>query len=645
MCGIAGFWGGRKDTDRICNEMLKSLKHRGPDDVGRWSSSEDNFFFVHSRLSIQDLSPAGHQPMHSFCGRYVIVFNGEIYNYLELRKKIDATDFSHAWLGHSDTEVLLAAITTWGLEETLNQCVGMFALALWDRKEKKLFLARDRMGEKPLYYGWQGDTFLFGSELKALRKHPAFCNEIDRDSLTLLFRHNVIPAPYSIYRGISKLKPGMILVLRQGEKQPTITAYWSVKQVAETGYDRPFEGGDDEALFELESIMVQAIKGQMISDVPLGAFLSGGVDSSMVVALMQKLSHNSVKTFSIGFYEDGFNEAKYAKEVARHLGTDHTELYVTSSEVLGVIPKLPFIFDEPFADSSQIPTYLVSSMTKNYVTVALSGDGGDELFGGYNRHFLAKSIWNRIKHFPVPLRKLIANIMMNISPQMWNRIYQIISSILPSRMQFNLPDDKLRKLAEIVSVNNPESMYLNLVSHWKEPEQLVIGGVEPLTMLTEPSQWSELSDIEDKMMFLDTVSYLPDDILTKVDRAAMSVSLETRVPMLDHRLIEFAWRLPLDMKIRNGEGKWLLKQLLYKYVPRSLIERPKMGFGVPIDSWLRGPLKDWAESLLDEKRLRYEGYLNPVPIRRKWEEHLSGKRNWQYHLWDILMFQQWLETQ
>ena len=646
MCGIAGFWrGDGRDADHISREMISTLKHRGPDDFGVWSSSEANISFIHTRLSIQDLSPAGHQPMHSHCGRYIIVFNGEIYNHLEIRNIIERDAFTPAWRGHSDTETLLTAISVWGLEKTLNKCIGMFSLALWDRKEKVLSLARDRLGEKPLYYGWQGDTFLFGSELKALRKHPAFYNEIDRDSLTLLLRHNVIPAPYSIYRGIYKLKPGMLLVLRQGEKQPMITPYWSVKQVAEAGYDRPFEGGDSEALFELENIIMQAVKGQMIADVSLGAFLSGGVDSSVVVALMQTQSVKPVKTFSIGFNEDTYNEAEYAEKVARHLGTEHTELYITPTEILDIIPKLPSIFDEPFSDSSQIPTHLVSLMTKNYVTVALSGDGGDELFGGYNRHFLVNSIWSRIKYFPIPLRKFVANIMMSISPQVWNNTYHAVSSILPARMQFNLPDDKLRKFSEIISVDSPESMYRSLVSHWKEPEKIVIGGIEPLTSITEQSQWAVLSGVENKMMFLDTVSYLPDDILTKVDRAAMSVSLETRVPMLDHRLVEFAWKLPLNMKIRNGEGKWLLKQLLYKYVPKSLIDRPKMGFGIPIDSWLRGPLRDWAESLLDETRLRQEGYFNPDPIREKWDEHLSGRRNWQYHLWDVLMFQQWLEAQ
>ncbi|MDA9550100.1 asparagine synthase (glutamine-hydrolyzing) [bacterium] len=647
MCGFAGFYAGKwgfNSTD-ICKNMIKRLHHRGPDDSGIWVSNEDDVTFGHVRLSIQDLSSAGHQPMASLCGRYIIVYNGEIYNHKDIRKELSSINYSIKWNGHSDTETLLSAISVWGVEESIKRCVGMFAFAIWDKFKHELILGRDRLGEKPLYYGWQGNTFLFGSELKALREHPAFLNVIDRDALCLFFRHNTIASPHSIYKGIHKLLPGSVLYLRKGSNEPIIKKYWSIKSVAEIGSSSLFLGDEKEALISLEQIMSQAVSGQMISDVPLGAFLSGGVDSSIVTALMQANSISPIKTFSIGFSEQGYNEAEHAKAVAKYLGTDHTELYVSSSEALDVIPRLATMFDEPFSDSSQIPTYLVSSMAKNHVTVALSGDGGDELFAGYNRHFRAKSIWKRISYLPLPIRKLVSKMMLMVPPQTWNQLYRMLTPIIPAHLQFNLPDDKMQKLAEVLSVDSPESMYRSLVSHWKYPENIVLGSKEPITILTDSSRFANLSDFENKMMFQDMVSYLPDDILTKVDRAAMAVSLETRVPMLDHRLVEFAWQLPLHMKIRNGEGKWLLKQLLYKYVPNTLIDRPKMGFGVPIDSWLRGPLRDWAESLLNENRLQQEGYLNPAPIRKKWEEHLSGKRNWQYHIWDVLMFQQWLETQ
>jgi len=647
MCGIAGFYAGNLGSDSIgiCKNMIRKLHHRGPDDSGIWVSDVADVTLGHARLSIQDLSSAGHQPMSSSCNRYVIVFNGEIYNHIEIREELSSINFSPKWIGHSDTETLLAAISIWGVDESIKRCVGMFAFAVWDNEKNELILGRDRLGEKPLYYGWQGNTFLFGSELKALREHPAFLNDINRDALCLLFRHNVISSPHSIYKGIYKLLPGTVLYLRKGSNEPVIKTYWNIKSVAETGSSNIFLGSDKEALLALEQVMSQAVSGQMISDVPLGAFLSGGVDSSIVTSLMQANSSTPIKTFSIGFDEQGYNEAEHAKIVAKHLGTEHTELYVSSSETLDVIPKLATMFDEPFSDSSQIPTYLVSSMAKHHVTVALSGDGGDELFAGYNRHFRAKSIWKRISYLPLPMRKLMSNMMLMIPPQMWDHLYRMLTPIIPSHLQFNLPDDKIRKFAEVLSVESSESMYRSLVSHWKYPENIVLGSKEPITVLTDNSMYADLSDFENKMMFQDMVSYLPDDVLTKVDRAAMSVSLETRVPMLDHRVVEFAWQLPLNMKIRNGEGKWLLKQLLYKYVPKKLIDRPKMGFGVPIDSWLRGPLRDWAESLLNENRLRHEGYLNPAPIRKKWEEHLSGKRNWQYHIWDVLMFQQWLEAQ
>lgn len=639
MCGFAGVFGRPPSADNL-RQMGLAIAHRGPDDSGVWVDPEASLGLVHRRLSIIDLSPAGHQPMASVCDRYIIAFNGEIYNHSELRQALGHKN----WRGHSDTETLLAAIATWGLEAALKQCVGMFAFALWDRKTKCLTLARDRVGEKPLYYGWQGDVFLFGSELKALKAHPAFRTEIDRDALTLFLRHNAIPAPYSIYQGIHKLPPGTFLQLHAEQKNAHPVAYWSARTVAEAGQRNLFRGSDSEAVAELERLLGQAVNGQMVADVPLGAFLSGGIDSTTVVALMQAQSTRPVKTFTIGFNEAGYNEAEHAHAVARHLGTEHTELYVTPQDAMDVIPNLSAIYDEPFADSSQIPTFLVSRLARQHVTVSLSGDGGDELFGGYNRYFWARNLWRRLGWMPRPLRAAFAGVLTTVPPASWNTAFQKLERWLPARLRYANPGDKLHKAAEILAVRSPEEIYLGLVSHWKHPAQLVPGSHEPLTLLTDCSRQADLPDFEHRMMYLDTVTYLPDDILTKVDRAAMAVSLETRVPMLDHRLVEFAWTLPLDMKIRDSQGKWLLRQVLYRHVPQSLMERPKMGFGVPIDQWLRGPLKPWAAALIEPARLKREGIFDPDPIQRKWLEHQAGARNWSYYLWDVLMFQAWMEN-
>lgn len=625
---------------RVLRAMTDAIAHRGPDDTGVWSDQSAGLGLAHRRLSILDLSPAGHQPMFSASGRYVIAFNGEIYNHLELRAELPALP----WRGHADTETLLAAIDAWGLKSTLEKSVGMFAFALWDRETCALSLACDRLGEKPLYYGWQGGTFLFGSELKALKANPAFLAEIDRDALALFLRHNAIPAPHSIYRGIHKLPPGTFLQIQEGLKNALPRAYWTVRSVAEAGQRNPFKGDDKEAVGELKRLFNHAVAGQMIADVPLGAFLSGGVDSSAVVALMQAQSARPVRTFTIGFHEAGYNEAEHARRVAAHLGTEHTELYVTAEQAMAVIPRLPQLYDEPFADSSQIPTFLVSELARRHVTVSLSGDGGDELFGGYNRYFWAVNIWKRIGWAPLPLRAALAGALTMLPPASWNSAFSGLARFLPAGWRYANPGDKLHKLAEILAVRSPEEIYLGLVSHWKRPAEVVLDADEHATILTDPKQWADLPDFESRMMYLDQMTYLPDDILTKVDRAAMGVSLETRVPMLDHRVVEFAWSLPLSMKIRHGQGKWLLRQLLYQYVPSRLIERPKMGFGIPVDVWLRGPLKDWAEGLLDENRLRREGYFYPAPIRQKWAEHLAGRRNWSYYLWDVLMFQAWLEA-
>ena len=653
MCGFVGFLGGiiphgRLDGEAMLKRMADTIAYRGPDDAGYWCDEDHRVGLGHRRLAIVDLSLAGHQPMQSASGRYIIAFNGEIYNHLLLRQELRATGQTPSWRGHSDTETLLAGFDAWGIQGTVERAIGMFAFAVWDRQTKALTLARDRLGEKPLYYGWQGRgngaVFLFGSELKALRAHPDFENNINRGALGLHLRHNYIPSPYSIYEGISKLLPGSLLTVSLQLREPQVRAYWSGAQVAESGLANAFEGDAEQAVDELEALLKDAVRQQMMADVPLGAFLSGGVDSSTVVALMQAQSSRPVKTFTIGFNEKGYNEAVHAKAVARHLGTDHTELYVTAEQARAVIPLLPTLYDEPFSDSSQIPTYLVSGLARQHVTVSLSGDAGDELFCGYNRYQMTANLWRKLTAVPLPLRKLAARGLTSISPQSWNRLADALARFLPSSARLANVGDKLHKGAGVLSSQSADALYLGLVSHWHDPASVVIGGHEPPTLLTgNVPALNGLDDVQ-RMMALDMLTYLPDDILTKVDRAAMGVSLETRVPFLDHRVVEFAWSLPQSMKLRDGQSKWALRQVLYRHVPKALIERPKMGFGVPIDIWLRGPLRGWAEDLLSEARLKREGFFNPAPIRRKWAEHLSGQRNWQYHLWDVLMFQAWLAS-
>ena len=598
----------------------------------------------HTRLSILELSPAGNQPMASACSRYVIVFNGEIYNHLALRDQLSSA--MPIWRGHSDTETLLACFSAWGVEEALKATVGMFAIALWDRSERKLILARDRMGEKPLYYGYVGGAFAFGSELKALTILPGFSAHIDRGALALLMRHNHVPAPYCIYRGLAKLSPGAWLQVTardlERKEMPQPQKYWSAFDVAEAAANNPLEfDSDAQAVEALEREISRAVAGQMVADVPLGAFLSGGVDSSTVVALMQAQSSRPVKTFSIGFRDHDFDEALHAKAVARHLGTDHTELYVSPDDALAVIPKLPIIYDEPFCDSSQIPTFLVARMTRQFVTVALSGDGGDELFGGYPRYDLGARLWGLIERMPPWLRRSATHLLQSVAPPFWDRLYKVGSPIFPKSHRWRAFGENLHKGASLLNAKSAVDLYRRgMMSHW-EPSSLMLDAIEPATLLSGPQP--ALRTVREQFMLIDAVSYLPDDILVKVDRAAMAASLETRVPLIDHRVFEFAWRLPIGYKMRHGTGKWLLREVLRKHLPLELFDRPKMGFGVPLHSWLRGPLRDWAEDLLNEHRLRREGILNPAPIRQKWREHLSGRRNWQYHLWDVLMFQAWRE--
>ncbi|QMS91447.1 asparagine synthase (glutamine-hydrolyzing) [Nostoc edaphicum CCNP1411] len=646
MCGIAGFWNISRqvNSDELCyivQQMSDTLLHRGPDNGGSWVDAEIGMALGHRRLAIVDLSPEGHQPMISANGRYVIVFNGEIYNFLELKRQLESLD--HHFRGRSDTEVMLASFSQWGLHEAIGRFNGMFAFALWDRQERILHLGRDRLGEKPLYYGWMGQTFLFGSELKALKVHPAFQAKINRDALTIYLRNNYVPAPYSIYEGIYKLPPGTILTWNGVDTHPNPVPYWSAIKAAELSVHEPFTGSEMEAVAQMEALLQDAVGLRMVADVPLGAFLSGGIDSSTVVALMQAQSNQAVKTFTIGFDEDSYNEAHYAKAVAQHLGTDHTELYVTPKDALAVIPKLPTLYDEPFADSSQIPTFLISQLAKQDVTVSLSGDGGDELFAGYTRYFWGNNTWQKIGWIPPTLRQTAACTLSSLSPQTWNCALANFQDLLPTKLKQPTPGDKLHWIAGILAVSDAQALYTEMISHWKEREGLVVDSLKPLMNYCDRQQLSQLPDFIHQMMYLDTVNYLPDDILVKVDRASMAVSLESRIPFLDHRVVELAWRIPLSLKIRNGQGKWLLRQILYKYVPQNLIERPKMGFGMPIDSWLRVPLRDWAENLLDENRLQQQGFLNPQPIRQKWAEHLSSEQDWQNYLWDVLMFQAWLE--
>lgn len=625
MCGFSGFINHLKQSETAAiQSMAGHLQHRGPDDSGFWFDHDIGLALSHTRLSIVDLSPAGHQPMVSACDRFVITFNGEIYNHLELRAQLESQNSAPVWRGHSDTETLLACFSAWGIEQTLQSTVGMFTLALWDKQEQVLTLARDRLGEKPLYWGWCGDTLLFGSELKALKAHPDFNADVDRGALSLLLRHNYIPAPYTIYQGIEKLPAGQYIQIKKGHLRADVQpkTYWQLNHAIERGLANPFSGTDAQATDLLEQTISQAVNGQMLADVPLGAFLSGGVDSSTVVAIMQQQSTQPVRTFAIGFDEPGYNEAEYAKEVARHLGTDHTELYVSAQDVLDLVPRLPDIYCEPFADSSQLPTFLVSRMAKQHVTVALSGDGGDELFGGYNPYQFAPRVWGKLKTLPLPLRKIA---------------FRLLSG-LP------LPD-KLAKLLRVLPAKNKEQFYHILMSHWANPEQLVIGGHTRPTLINSSSQWPQTDSFEHWMMAMDAGQYMTDDILVKVDRAAMANSLETRVPLLDHRVVELAWQIPQHMKIRDGVGKWILREVLYRHVPREMIERPKKGFSVPLGQWLRGPLRDWAETLLSEQRLAQEGYFTPGAVRHVWSEHLQGKRDHARKLWSILMFQAWLEKQ
>ena len=647
MCGVTGFlidskFSSSMNYDAVIKKMTDSIKHRGPNDSGSWNSLLDGIFLGHRRLSILDLSEAGHQPMESSNDRYVIAFNGEIYNHLQIRSEIEKIDKNISWKGHSDTETILCAFEIFGIETSIKKFIGMFAFSLWDKKNKVLTLVRDRLGEKPMYYGWQktthGKVFLFGSELKALKSFPNIDLRVDRGSLSLFLKHAYIPNPYSIYEDIFSLEPGQILQVSQLNKEPIISEYWNASEIIKKGSTQEYKRTPKQAVKDLKNLLRNTIKSQMISDVPLGAFLSGGIDSSSVVSIMQEQSSMPVKTFTIGFNEQGFDEAKYAKSIAEHLGTDHTELYINANDALKVIPDMHSIYCEPFADPTQIPNFIVSKLANKDVTVALSGDGGDELFGGYSRYDHINRIWKNINYFPLITRNLISKILKY--PLKEKSIYTKYRSETLTNLS-----KKIISGTNLIESETIHKLYLHVITQIPFPEEVVHGGYLKETKLDNlKPNFGDISNLE-KMMATDTINYLPDDILTKVDRAAMKTSLETRVPFLDHNIVEFAWKLPISFKVKDGESKWLLHQILKDFLPESLTKREKMGFSVPIHKWIRGPLKEWCEELLNKDRLKSEGFFDEEIVSNKWEEHLSGKVNNITFLWPILMFQSWLENE
>lgn len=643
MCGIAGFVertcsrNGR-ELESLVMPMAEALQHRGPDDQGVWSDGSDGVVLAHRRLSIIDLSPAGHQPMTSFCGRYVMVFNGEVYNFRELRQDLEAQAF--VFSGHSDTEVMLAAISHYGLKKALGLFNGMFAFALWDKRDKVLFLCRDRLGEKPLYYGFVGQAFVFGSELKALVRFPGFKRDIDREALTSFLRYNCIPAPLSIYKAIRKLLPGQFLTFQSLSQEVRTEVYWSALDVAAASRHSVGDKSPAEMQDDLEILLRDAVKIRMESDVPLGVFLSGGIDSSLITALMQAQSRVPVKTFTIAMGDPRYNEADEARQVAAYLGTEHMSFQAQPDDALKVIADLPRIYDEPFADSSQIPTIMVSRMAREHVTVCLSGDGGDEVFGGYNRYAWLERIWKKIGRVSYGVRRPAAGLLALCPPDMVDHVFECAKGILPSRLRLRNPGIKYQKFVECLAASTAQEAYLGLTSHWKEPQKIALHGG---ACFENPFPSSLAGDIKRQMMYCDTVNYLPNDILVKVDRASMSVSLESRAVYLDHRLVAYAAKLPMNMLVGAQGSKLVLRNILRKYLPASYWERPKMGFAIPVDAWLRGSLKDWAAELLSEDRLKRQGFFDAKMVRQKWQEHQKETRNWQFELWDILMFNAWLE--
>jgi asparagine synthase (glutamine-hydrolysing) len=643
MCGFVGFLDLHRrwrdpELQALAAAMVGRLQSRGPDDAGVWSDASAGIALGHRRLSIIDLSPAGHQPMVSASGRFVIAFNGEIYNFLEIRSRL-LEEEPVVFRGHSDTEVLLAACERWGLDRTLLQINGMFAFALWDREQRVLTLARDHMGIKPLYWGRCGETIYFGSQPKAFAGHSDWTGKVDRDALDLYTRLGYVPAPHSIFSGIEKLEPGHMAVIGEGGTSHKVV-YWDLSKVAARAAADPVDCSEAEAVEDLDRLLRAAVGRQMVSDVPLGAFLSGGIDSSVVAALMQDQSRKKVRTFSIGFGDPAYDEAPHAKAVATHLGTDHSEYYVGAQELVSGVWKVPEIYDEPFGDSSQLPTAILCAAARRQVTVALSGDGGDELFAGYGRYFRALELKAATRGMPPIARSLAGKILLGVPQAAWNRIFGLI----PARWRPARAGARLHALGGHLGQSDEGGLYRGLICHWPDASRIAKGAGAPRGVLWDGAAKRAIPGFLEWMQFCDSLTYLPEDILAKVDRASMAVSLEVRVPLLDHRVVEHSWRLPAALKVRNGSGKWLLRQVLAKYVPPSLTERPKMGFGVPLEKLLRNELRDWAESLLDARKMNEQGYLDPQPIRARWEEHLSGQRDWQYSLWPILMFQAWLES-
>ncbi len=653
MCGIAGFWGPPAPVEHlapILRDMTRSLAHRGPDGEGTWSAPQDGLGFAHTRLAILDLSHAGRQPMSSACGRYWIVCNGEIYNFMELRAALEQE--GHAppggWRSRCDTEPLLQAVVVWGVERALGRCIGMFALALWDSRDKRLWLARDRMGVKPLYFGWCGDSLAFGSELKALRCHPGFQPRISRAGLEQYLRLTCVPASGSIFQGVYKLPPGAILCFDQTDildrRVPRPRFYWSLAEVMEQGRQAPLHGDEEEITDELERLLLDAVRLRLISDAPLGAFLSGGVDSSTVVALMRELGARPVRAFCIGSQAKGFNEAHWARAVAKRLEIEHCELVVTPPQALGVIPELPRIYDEPFADFSQVPMLLVSRLARREVAVCLSGDGGDELFGGYNRHFHGPRLWSRLHELPLPLRRVLAKILRGPAEVLLAGTYAMFTP--RARRPLHL-GHKVHQAVQALPAADMEAFYRALVSAWPEPEDLLAEArsvvLDPVLEALTPPPCAGNLDCTSWIMARDQAEYLPDDILTKLDRASMAVGLEAREPLLDHRLVEFSWRLPLEMKIggavQAGQGKRILRRVLARRLPADLVERPKQGFGLPLAEWLRDPLREWADALLAPSELDAGGFRS-APIHRAWQAHLKG-RDASRRLWTVLMYQAW----
>jgi len=645
MCGFAGFlFGNLGDGPRQGLECLRrmadSVAHRGPDSGGEWLDERWPVGLGSRRLAVLDCSPEGDQPMESPSGRFVLAFNGEIYNHLDLRAELEAQGRARPWRGRSDTETLAAGFEAWGIEATIRRTVGMFAFAAWDKERATLTLGRDRMGEKPLYWGWQGQTFLFGSELKALEAHPAFQRRVDRGALAQFFRFGYVPGNQAIFRDVWKLPAGHLLEVSPDRPEPRIRPYWSLEETVLAGLADPFPGDGTEAVDELERLLVESVAQQVLADVPVGVFLSGGVDSSTVAALAGIMGPRPVRTFTAGFEEPSWDESRYARQVAEHLGTDHAEIRVTPSEVLGALPDMPRIYDEPYSDPSMLPTFLLARFSRLRATVCLTGDGGDELFGGYDRYLHSQRMWGRLRRIPRPLRALAGEILGRVPPRLWDRVLPAFGRLLPAVANVPSPGERILKGAGVLRCRDLDGLYWDVVTHWKGSGLPVRGAPPAAERMEVPRGLEGVA----RMLYLDMATYLPDNLMVKVDRASMAVALECRAPMLDHRVVAFAWRLPLGMKVGAGGSKWVLRQVLHRHLPAVLAERPKAGFGPPVGAWLRGPLREWAEDLLGEDRLRRDGFLEPAAVRDKWRAHLEGRGAWQEHLWDALMFQAWVEV-